>query len=125
MLKLRRKKGEIIIINKGQIAIKLLSVKKYAVVLNIKATPVTDMNFRKDFVQFSQLLKIQRQGESLFFDQGQIEVKIISINLPKNSVEFGIKAPPKIDVDRLEIYLQKQAELTVKDSNVFQLKCLP
>lgn len=54
------------------------------------------------------LVLTRRIGEQILIDKGQIEIKILYIR--NGQVAVGIKAPAHIDVDRMEIFLQKQLD---------------
>ena len=54
------------------------------------------------------LVLTRRIGEQILIDKGQIEIKILYIR--NGQVAVGIKAPAHIDVDRMEIFLQKRMD---------------
>lgn len=51
------------------------------------------------------LILTRRAGEQVVIDKGQIQVKVL---YERNGiVALGIHAPPHVDIDRQEIFLQK------------------
>lgn len=61
------------------------------------------------------LVLSRKQGEKIVINKGQIVIEI----LPRRngSVRLGITAPTEVDIDRLEIYLKKQADRELQDAN--------
>jgi carbon storage regulator len=56
------------------------------------------------------MLVLSRRSRQSVFIGGQVKVTVLTIS-PKQ-VQLGIEAPPQVSVDREEIHLRKQAQLT-------------
>jgi len=119
MLILTRQKDQRILIQKGQIEITLLALREKRVALTISATPQTDLKLREKIYRVQNFVLLLSLEESLFLNQGLIEIKLLSIEYcaKREQARLGIKAPPEIDIDRLEVFLRKQAKLADLDES--------
>ena len=57
------------------------------------------------------LILTRKQEEAIVIDK-HILIKILSFKEKGREVRIGISAPPEIPVDRLEVFLQKQQQLS-------------
>lgn len=115
MLLLTRRIGETIVIEKGQIKIKVLYQYKGIVALGITTPIHVDVDHQETFIhkyedsKTKRVLLACRNGETIVINKGQIEIKVIYQY--KGIVALGIKAPAHIEVDRKEIFIRKQAKI--------------
>jgi carbon storage regulator len=56
------------------------------------------------------MLVLSRRSRQSVFIGGQVKITVLTIS-PKQ-VQLGIEAPPQVAVDREEVHLRKQAQLT-------------
>lgn len=59
------------------------------------------------------LVLTRRVGEDILIDKGQIRIRIIYLR--NRTAIIGIQAPAHIDVDREEIFLDKQDSLSSEE----------
>ncbi|MCE3043980.1 carbon storage regulator [Legionella sp. 16cNR16C] len=111
MLILGRREGELILIDKGQIQLKVLHLDSDLIHLGIKSSTRIDIDTPAEGTQFiktdSMLVLQCRLGDKLFLNNSQIQVKLLAAH--HGIVYLGIQAPVHIDVDREEIFARKMA----------------
>jgi carbon storage regulator len=56
------------------------------------------------------LILSRRVGESLVIGEGAEKIIVTIMQVRGSQVRIGVAAPPKVIVDREEIYLRRQAE---------------
>jgi carbon storage regulator len=56
------------------------------------------------------LILSRRVNESLIIGEGPEQIIVTVMQMRGNQVRLGVAAPPKVIVDREEIYLRRQAE---------------
>ena len=54
------------------------------------------------------LVLTRKIGQQILIGNGEIQIKVLKVS--GGNISIGIKAPNHIDIDREEIYLQKQNE---------------
>ncbi|WP_133139684.1 carbon storage regulator [Legionella genomosp. 1] len=111
MLILGRREGELILIDKGQIQVKVLHLDSDLIHLGFKSSVRIDIDTPAEGIQYLSancMMVLQcHLGDKLFLNDGEIQVKCLAAH--HGMLYLGVQAPLNIDVDRQEIFARKQA----------------
>jgi carbon storage regulator len=105
MLMLTRRTGGKILINRGQIEVKILYIGAGHVSIGFNAPAYKALHHRVFTCPV---------GKEIFLDKDQIRLKVLFVF--REQVAIGIHAPAHIDVDRKEIFLKKQMTKQMENS---------